>query len=259
MNKFNELTNTNHAVLVADYAAGGIMTACNGFVNWYAQRLGIVGISNWFNLKQSLEGIGKGNAWVVTNASKLPQPGDILKHAITHVDVALGFAGNILRRVAAGQGDGTIYSTHPRPRDAKTRAMEYDCLRRINGAGPYNYQRLEGWLDIDLFFGSGVAQNVPAPDWLVGWWRVTWRGMLYFYYFDRNYEARWTQMAPWSTEYPPLFASDIGDFTVDGFNTVTTTWRKTGSVEKFSLKYYSNSVEMRGTWNGTEPIAAIKM
>ncbi len=262
MNKFYELTWTNHTVLLADYMAGGIMTACNGFVNWYALRLGIKGISNWFLLWQSLQGIEKGDAWVAATAGAKPQPGDILKHRINHVDVAIGFIGsngNILRRVGAGQGDGTIYSTHPRPRDLQTRSMEYDCLRRVDGAGPYNWQNLEGWLDIDLFFGSGTTATDVVPDWLLGWWRVTWRGWIYFYYFDQNHEVKWTQTQPPSTAFPPLVADDTGDFTIDSFSVVTLRWRTTQSVETLRPKYISSGNEMTGKCNGTDPFTAVKI
>ncbi len=260
MNKFYELTWTNHTVLMADYVAGGIMTACNGFVNWYALRLGIKGISNWFLLWQSLQGIQKGEAWVPATATGAkPKPGDILKHRINHVDVAIGFNGNILRRVGAGQGDGTIYSTHPRPRDPNSRAMEYDCLKRVDGTGPYNWQNLEGWLDIDLFFGTATTATDVVPDWLVGWWRVAWRGMIYFYYFDQNHQVKWTQTQPLSTAFPPLLADDTGDFTIDNFSVVTLRWRTTQSVETLRPKYLSSGNEMTGKCNGTDPLTATKI
>jgi len=259
LNRFNQLTNTNHTILLASYMAGEIMTACNGFVNWYALRLGVTGIQNWFELFQALTGGPHGDAWVAASAkAPRPKPGDILKHKINHVDVALEFRGNILRRVAAGQGDGSIYSIHPRPRDAQTRAQEYDCLRRVDGTGPYNWQNLEGWLDIDLFFGDADTPADVVPDWLVGWWRVTWRGMTYFYYFDQNHEVKWTQIQPPLTAYPPLAANDTGDFTIDGFSVVTVRWRTTQTPETLRPKYASSGNEMTGTCDG-DRMTAVKL
>ncbi len=130
------------------------MTACNGFVNWYARSLGITDISNWFLLRQSLAGINKLHAWVQSTANGRPKYGDILNHRINHVDVVIGFNGSILRRAAAGQGDGSKFSMHPRPRSEAERLQEYDVLKRVDGTGPYNWQNLEGWLDIELYFGA---------------------------------------------------------------------------------------------------------
>jgi len=151
-NDFLKYTNSSHAVLLANWLGGGIMTACNGFVNWYAHQLGITGISNWFELEKSLKKCNKAHAWVPAASGARPKYGDILRHTVFHVDVAIGFKGNVLSRVAAGQGDGSKYSTHPRPRPQDQIMQEYDVLRRVSGSGPYNWQNLTGWLDIELFF-----------------------------------------------------------------------------------------------------------
>lgn len=165
-NDFLRLTNTSHLLLMNSYRTGGQLTACNDFVNWYARKLGINDISDWFNLKDALHKISKGYAWVESTANgPRPKYGDILRHKPKrHVDVAIGFTGpngTILRRVAAGQGDGNRYSTHPRPPEHKLpsledRLKEYDVLRRVDdglsGRAPYNWQNLEGWLDIELYF-----------------------------------------------------------------------------------------------------------
>ena len=135
--------------------------------------------------------------------------------------------------------------------------QEYDVLRRVSGDSPYSWQRLEGWLDIELYFGS-APQPGQVPEWLVGWWRVTWRGQTYYYYFDRNYEVKWTQVVPYTTAQPPLAANDTGNVTLDPFG-VTTRWSATGSVEKFSSVFGTNDKQMRGTWNSTEPLSAVKM
>lgn len=258
VNDFYKFTGTSHLVLMANWVGGGRMTACNGFVNWYARQLGIKDISNWFELKKSLIAVNKQHAWVKSSANApRPKYGDILKHAILHVDVAIGFNSNILHRVAAGQGDGSQYSMHPRPRPPELISREYDVLMRVQGKGPYNWQNLEGWLDIELYFGTG-SQSGQVPSWLVGWWRVTWRGQTYYYYFGDNLEVRWTQDKPSSTTQPPISANDIGDFTLELFG-VATRWRTTGSVEQFRSVYNANDQRMQGTWNGTEPIFAEKM
>jgi len=261
LNRFNQLTNTNHTLLLANWlGVNGIMTACNGFVGWYAGRLGIAGITNWFKLFQALAGGPHSDAWVpASTKGARPKPGDILRHSNAfHVDVAIGLKGNILRRVGAGQGDGTMYSLHDPKRDPKIRALEYDCLRRVDGSGPYNWQNLEGWLDIDLFFRETDATADAVPDWLVGWWRVTWRGMTYFYYFDQNHEAKWTEIQPPLTTFPPLAANDTGDFTADQFSVIAVRWRTTQAVETLRPKYASSGNEMTGMCDG-DRMTAVKL
>jgi hypothetical protein len=146
-NAFLQYTGTSHSVLLANWQTQGIMTACNGFVNWYARSLGINDISNWFSLKESLERINKLHAWVESSPDTAPQYGDILKHKIFHVDVAIGFNDSLLRRVAAGQ------SYHKRPASQEKILQEYDVLTRVTGKAPYSWQNLEGWLDIERYFG----------------------------------------------------------------------------------------------------------
>lgn len=257
LNNFSLYTNTNHLRLLADWAAGGIMTACNGFVGWYANEIGIKGITEWFTLQASLDAIGKGHAWVKPAFNVLPKCGDILKHKILHVDVALEMKNGRLRRVAAGQGDGSPNSLHVRSRPPAERALEYDVLRRVTGDGPYNPANLEGWLDLDKFFGP-TPQFAEMPKWVLGWWTVTWRGMIYYYYFSENYEVRWIQVPPISTAFSPPAANDVGDVTVAPFGIVIR-WRTSGSVEKFFPDTDPPVSGMWGTWNDNERITGVKM
>jgi hypothetical protein len=154
--RYKELTGTDPQTLMDNWKTGGIMTACNGFVGWYAGQLGIKGIASWFDLQKSLVSAKKPNAWVPSTAKVRPKYGDILRHTTFHVDVALDFDGDVLLRAAAGQ------SSHPRP--TADVSQEYDNVLRVRGKGPYNFQNLQGWLDLDLFFASPL----PVPDWLVG-------------------------------------------------------------------------------------------
>jgi hypothetical protein len=121
----------------------------------------------------------------------------------------------------------------------------------------FDASKLQGWVDLELYFGS-AAQVGPVPEWLIGWWKVIWRGQTYYYYFDRNRLAKWTQVQPQDTSQPPLVARDTGNFAVEGLNSVTTRWGATGSVEKFS-RVPETDDQMGGTWNGTEPLSAAKM
>lgn len=220
------------------------MTGCNAFVGWYAAQLRSEYYLGRFDLVTYLPTIGKGHAWVKSVSGRQPQYGDILLHTGLHVDVALDFDGNILNRMAAGQGG---------------RGVGCDILCRVRGKGPFNFANLQGWIDLDLYFGP-TPTTVPIPSWLPGWWKVTWRGQTYYYYFDRNYQVKWTQSPPSNTSQPLLLARDTGDFTIEGVAAVTIRWGATGSVEKLGLlPTTTGMVQMGGIWNGTERLDAVKM
>jgi hypothetical protein len=165
---FQKLTGgVTHEVLMEDWKKGGIRTVCIDFVCWYAGQMGIDIISSipresrnpkvdgFFALKETLVKCGKGYAFVAaTKDAPLPQCGDILRHGkgAFHVDVALGFDGNVLLRAAGGQ------SSHPRPSDDVSK--EYDNVKRVRGSAQYDFSNLQGWLDIEKFFGPPPE----APD-----------------------------------------------------------------------------------------------
>jgi len=86
---------------------------------------------------------------------------------------------------------------------------------------------------------------------------VSWRAQPFYYYFDRS-SVRWTQVLPRSLAVPPPFASDTGSVTVEGGRNVTVVWGATGSVETFP-RPADDGDEMRGAWNGTEPLTAARM
>ena len=129
--QFTKLTGgVTHDTLVKNWEKGGIMTACNAFVGWYAAQLGSKTYLGRFDLEKVLPDIGKGDAWVTSANGLRPQYGDILRHKSFHVDVALDFDGDLLNRVAAGQGG---------------RSRGCDIICRVSGKGSYNVQNLQGW------------------------------------------------------------------------------------------------------------------
>jgi hypothetical protein len=234
------------------------MTGCNAFVGWYAKTLAVkLGVELKHNLgifafahpefdgkktiQPLLPGIGRMDAWVESAKGRRPKPGDILRHVILHVDVAIGFdkSDKRLIRIAAGQGSPE---------------RGYDVLRRVTGDSDYSWAKLQGWIDIDRFFGA----NVPVPSWLPGWWRVTWRGQTYYYYIDGSREARWTQTRPADPTQPLLGGNDTGSVWVETGTSFTITWRTTQSVEEFSLLPYEPA-QVEGMWNSKEKIEAQKL
>jgi hypothetical protein len=142
--------------LMKNWKTGGIRTVCIDFVCWYGGQMGITGIGSYFDLKNSLSKIKKDYAWMPATEDARPQCGDILRHTAFHVDVALGFDGDVLLRAAGGQ------SSHPRPKADVS--DEYDVVKRVRGLGPYDSQKLQGWLDIEKFFGACPGSLPQTTD-----------------------------------------------------------------------------------------------
>ena len=249
---FARLTGTSHDTMWKNWLGGGIMTACNGFVGWYGAQLGSGKYLGRFDLETYLPTIGKGHAWVKSTQDAQPKFGDICRHTAFHVGVALDFDGDIWSHADAGQG-GPI-----RDKDKKLIGGR-DVLKRTRGTKPYDFTKLQGWIDLELYFDSTTVALGPSPEWLVGWWDVTWRRQSYYYYFDRNSKVKWTQIMPRSTSQPPLAASDTGNVEVEIPNSISIRWNASGSVEKFSRVFATTDEQMRGTWNEKEPLIAVKM
>ncbi len=148
------------------------MTACNGFAGWYGAQLGSAKYLGCFDLETYLPTIGMGHAWVKSTQDARPQFGDICRHAAF---VSLDFNGDIWRHADAGQG-GPIRDKDKNIRDKDKKLVGgRDVLKRTRGAKPYEFKKLQGWLDLELYFDSTAVAVGPAPEWLVGWWDVTWR------------------------------------------------------------------------------------
>jgi hypothetical protein len=247
--RFEKLTGVTQAALEENWAKPppfNSMTACNEFVGKFGATLGSKNYLGTFFLDTQLGKWGKGLAWVPFVADgPRPKYGDIFlrKKAgtkILHQGISLDFNGATWNTPEAGQGG---------------KNTGYDIIKRKQTIYPGD--ALLGWVDLELYFKS-AAQTGPAPEWLVGWWKVTWRGQAYYYYFDRNRQVKWTQILPGDTSQPPLAASDTGTSAVEPNNAVTTRWGATGSVEKFSI-VFGTGAQMEGTWNGTEPLTAASM
>src|SRR4029079_7725700 len=105
--EFKRLTGYSHQDMLDSWRANmsgpKLLTACGGFASYFAGRLGIAGIASFFDLEKSLVAAGKAHAWVPASGGAKPQEGDILRHTVFHVDVAAGWSGGKLVRVAAGQ------------------------------------------------------------------------------------------------------------------------------------------------------------
>lgn len=245
---FTRLTGTPHETMWKNWQGGGIMTACNGFVGWYGAQLGSKKYLGVFDMENYLKKIGKGYSWVKSTEDTEPKYGDIYRHGVYfHVGVSLGVEDGKWRHADAGQG-GPIRDK------AKNLIGGCDVLKRTYSTDAYDYKRILGWIDIDLYFGAG-DQSGPVPDWLLGWWKVTWRGRDYNYYFLNSRQAKYTTN-PVDTSQPIVSADDTGTFGVDD-QAVIIRWSLTGTIEKFTSGLGSKS--MQGTWNGSEALVATKL
>jgi hypothetical protein len=237
---FKQLTNKTQAQLEENWNAGGKMTTCNEFVGWFGTQLGSTKYLGRFDIEAELTRMKKGQAWVSATSGARPKYGDIFRPKKFHMGISLDFEGDKWNTVESGQGG---------------REQGYDIIKRKRTIWDAN--ALQGWVDLELYFGASAPIG-PVPDWLLGWWKVTWRGRLYYYYFDRGGDAQWTQTLPQNTGHPPTAAKDTGKVVVESLNVITIRWPATGAVEKL-VKAPVATGQMSGTWNDREPLTAVKM
>jgi hypothetical protein len=253
---FARLTNTTHETLVANWKTGGIMSACNGFVGWYAGKLEITGIYSFFKLEDSLRKIGKGHAWVPADGTADPKTGDILHHTKggtgLHVDVCVGFAsGRRLIRAAAGQ------ITFQNPRNP---AAEFDVLKRVTGDKPYDFHNLLGWLDIERFFEAAPGPDEgPTINWVIGWWDVN-DGEQYYYYFGTDGHVQYTKNRPVSMFAPPKVPLSSGEYSFRPNNVVFIRWNPLdgGSTEE-TFTADGGRKAMKGRSSRYGPLVALRL
>jgi hypothetical protein len=236
---FTKLTGKTQAQLQSNWDGGGIMTTCNEFVGWFGTQLGSTKYLGRFDIEAELTRMSKGQAWVSAKSGARPKYGDIFRPKKFHMGISLDFEGDKWNTVESGQGG---------PKSG------FDIIKRKQTS--WDFSALQGWVDLELYFGP--AQIGPVPVWLVGWWKVTWRGRAYYYYFDRGREVKWTQMLPQNTSQPPPVAQDTGRVVVEALNVITIRWSASGTVEKF-VKAPVVIEQMGGTWNDQEPLTAVKM
>jgi hypothetical protein len=101
--------------------------------------------------------------------------------------------------------------------------------------------------------------SMPVPQWLPGWWRVTWRGQIYYYHFDKLYRVVWTSIPPLNLSFFPVGTRDQGTVSISAGSDLEIVWGSTGSVEKFTSQSVAASQTMDGTWNGSERLQAQRL
>ena len=152
-------------------------------------------------------------------------------------------------------GSPSAFTCREEPTGQGGPSTGYDIIKRKKTTWDPN--ALQGWVDLELYFGAR-AQTGPVPDWLAGWWKVTWRRQPYYYYFGSGGEVKWTQALPLNTSQPPIVARDTGKVVIGPSDAVTISWPASGTVEKL-VKAPAATRQMGGTWNGREPLSAVKL
>ena len=212
------------------------LTGCNPFVGWYSGNL-LGSNLGGFQLDTILKGLGKLHTWVKSSSGYQPGYGDICLHTGRgHMSICLGISGGRRKAVQGGMGGSRL---------------RYDSIDKSDD--PWNPSAIEGWVDIESY----RAQKDNVPDWLQGWWEVTFRGDTYYYYFDLKRQVKWSEMRPRDI-FTPMLATDGGVGTFSNAGTeVTVRWRS-GTVEKYTATGQDFGT-MNGTYNGTETITAERM
>jgi hypothetical protein len=239
---FTKLTGTPHERMKANWDTGGYMTACNGFTGTFAVNMGASGLF-MFDLEGALKKEGKSYAWIKSAPDAMPKFGDICRYTAFHVGVSLGSDGKYWRSADAGQGGPKVGQ---------------DFLRRKYRNYMHDWTKLQGWVDLDLYFGDVPDPSLPNPEWLAGWWKMIWQGQDWYYFFDQTNTAVWTQQEPTTSQYTPFsMPLNQGQLTVTGPTSFTVVWNDTGSVETFNLM--GTDKRVMGMWNDREYIMGSKL
>ena len=109
--------------------------------------------------------------------------------------------------------------------------------------------------DFRALTNAAPAPRAPLPDWILGWWRVTWRGDVYYYFFESSGIAGYTTARPGNTLQSIAWPQDTGGASANG-DQISVRWNATGSVERFRR---GNGSSMTGMWNDREQLLATRL
>lgn len=226
--RYKEMTGYTQERLLESWGQGGKLTGCNGFTGWYGQKMGSKTYLGGFDLQKIVSDAGKPDAWVQSRSDNRPAYGDILLHKSFHVDVCVGFDGDILLRAAGGQGGSKV---------------GYDIIKRVRGTGKYDHTKLVGWIDIDIYFDtSATPATVDATMmWLYGWWKV-WDGNYYYYFFGPGGVVQYTKSKPSNISGPPIRPDNTGTYTYT-LNQLVINWKQVIGAEFACRETFYNAVQ----------------
>ena len=97
-----------------------------------------------------------------------------------------------------------------------------------------------------------------SSDGVLGWWNVMWRGVTYYYFFQKGGRVSYSKTAPTNVKNPPALALGKG-WWFESSSGVDIAWTSTGSHESFMRTVLFSGSAMGGFWNKTEPMVAVKL
>ena len=149
-----------------------------------------------------------------------------------------------MNRIAAGQGG---------------RGAGCDILCRVRGKGSYNFANLQGWVDIDLYFGAAPTTG-PVPRWLLGWWNV-WDGNQYYYFFGSKGLVQYTKTRPANNIAPLTIPLNQGMYTITPTGVLVIDWNPAdgGATRETFANARSGTTTLNGTSNRYAPLVATRM
>lgn len=232
-NEFERLTGMNQEKLSKRWTWDPNYTTCGDFAIHYCNHLGIPPILLLFgDPKTRCENEGKGSAWITDSHGESPKYGDVFKSKVNHVGVSMEYEGSIWRTAEGGQGG---------------KAVKFDMVVRKE---TQSLDKVQGWVDIELWDACKSSQSLPVPPWLSGFWKVYWQGQEYYYYFASDRRVRYCNLLELAaTLITPggLYGSEgrfvVNDPNTETDNAVVIRWDD-GLMERFRFVAGSNPAQM---------------
>jgi hypothetical protein len=239
---FLKYTGTNHVTLLKNWAGGGIMTTCNGFVGQAGKVMGAKDFLGQFELKEFLTKSGKGYAYVDATSGRKPNYGDLFRSESFHMGVSLGFEGEEWLTAEAGQG-GSLKGC--------------DAIHRKRKK--FVAASLKGWCDMRSY----LSGKPMMPDWMVGTW-VVYCGNETFHYSLTHYaEAFYYPYNPANLTLSPKMATDTGTVSLHGADGFTINWRGEVGIEKFKYERFDSfpgiMEKVSGFSDSNEPMRGVRL
>jgi hypothetical protein len=271
--RFTELTGRTHEALKEAWANKSALTTCNAFTGVYGSKMGDkTGLlhslfpETFLFSKNQTQAVGfkskheRGYAWIKSAPDARPSFGDVYQitsqpvyHKVTkkflynsaHVGIVMDF-------------DEADYWYHADSGQGGSEATQ-DLIMKQRSLTPFDYTKVKGWVDIELFLANIPDQTRPTPKFLQGWWEVVWRGYTYYYYFFSTHDVVWSQFPPLNKNMAPMKTPvQMGRLVVLNELGFLIIWNDTGARETFYRPPGFEDTNIIGSWtNGRRSDSSI--